>query len=121
MELQKRHYYQIAAGIIILILIGWLIVKNSKSSNQTPQDQTTNNSQTQQSQQQNSPSQVGNSMTGTLKLSDNLSKGNLMLVSSGHTTYLFTSRDFSSLVGQEVTVTYEGTPADFHLGNIVAK
>ncbi len=58
---------------------------------------------------------------GTLTASDNISKGNYKLQTSAHTIYIKTSRDFSSLLGKEVKVTYQGTIDSFNLGDIVAK
>ncbi len=62
-----------------------------------------------------------NTWEGTLKTSDNKAKGNLMLQTKDRVVYIKTSRDFSSLIGKEVTVTYNGTLDSFILGSIVAK
>lgn len=47
--------------------------------------------------------------TGTLKTSDDLVKGNLMVISNRGKLYIATNRDFSSLVNQEVSLNAEGT------------
>ena len=58
---------------------------------------------------------------GTLKASDNSKKGNLMLVTDKSTIYIYTSRDYSNLIGQQVNVSYEGTLNNFVLGDITPK
>ncbi len=63
---------------------------------------------------------------GFLKTSDNLSKGNLMLVETDVTSksgrnitiYLQTKRDFSPLLNKKVTVQFEGGPDQFVLKEI---
>lgn len=55
---------------------------------------------------------------GTLKSSNNPSKGNLMLVTSEKTIYIQTGRDFNQLLGKVVNVTYEGSLDNFVLGNV---
>ncbi len=62
-----------------------------------------------------------NTWEGTLKTSDNQAKGNLMLQTKDRVIYIKTSRDFSSLIGKQVTVTYNGTLGSFILGSIIAK
>ena len=60
-------------------------------------------------------------LQGTLKISDDLRRGNLMLVTSERAIYLFTSRDYSSLLDKQVTVEIEGTLENFRLVDIKAK
>jgi cytoskeletal protein RodZ len=64
-----------------------------------------------------------NTWIGTLHISDDASKGNLMLNldDSDTVVYIRTSRDFSALIGKDVNVTYEGTLENFKLVDIVAK
>lgn len=53
---------------------------------------------------------VGNvNASGTLKASDNAAKGNLVIDSSAGKIYIKTGRDFSSLIGKNVTLQAEGT------------
>ena len=59
--------------------------------------------------------------TGTLKTSDNSSKGSLMLLTKDYTIYIRTSRDYSALLGKTVSVSYKGTVNNFTLQDIVAK
>ena len=44
-----------------------------------------------------------------------------MLVTGSHTIYINTSRDYSSLIGSQVNVTYNGTLDSFGLVEITAK
>ncbi len=60
-------------------------------------------------------------ITGTLKASDNQDKGNLMLSTSSGPVYVHTSRDFSSLMGTDVTLTGTGSNTAFTLDNIASK
>ena len=57
-------------------------------------------------------------LKGILLLSDDLSKGNLLLVRLAGDIYLNTSRDFSHFLNQEVLVRIEGTPEKFRLIDI---
>ena len=57
-------------------------------------------------------------LEGTLWLSDNEARGNLMLINSTATVYVRTSRDFSSLVGKYVIVSIDGILENFVLLNI---
>jgi hypothetical protein len=59
-------------------------------------------------------------LTGKLQKS-NSSKGNLLLISDGHYIYIKTSRDFSSLIGKEVTATGTGTMESFRMSDIQEK
>jgi hypothetical protein len=58
------------------------------------------------------------SREGVLLTSDNPSRGNLMLKTQQSVFYLRTSRDFSSLIGKQATVTANGTVEQFSLMNI---
>ncbi len=66
--------------------------------------------------------------SGTLEVSDDLAKGNLMLVNQPGAKsatqpdrlYIKTQKDFSQLVGKKVLVDYLGTENSFNLANIVA-
>ncbi len=60
-------------------------------------------------------------ITGTLRASDNQVKGNLMLNTTSGPVYVRTSRDFSSLMNTEVTLTGTGSAVAFTLDNIAGK
>lgn len=51
--------------------------------------------------------------TGTLRASDNAARGNLMVESSSGKVYVSTGRDFSSLIGTQVTLNAEGSLNNF--------
>ena len=91
----------------------------SQDSNPTSTDQTGQTNSAAQNQAAPAPAQTP--WTGTLKGSDNIVKGNLMLVAPKTTIYIRTARDYSTLVGKKVVVTYKGTAESFVLDNIVAK
>jgi len=101
-------------------------VKNDSGDNQSPSTeiQKDNNPE---AENYNSPknstatSASGSKWTSTLQTSDNASKGKYMITVDGHKVYIHTSRDYSSLVGKEVNVSYQGTVDSFTLGDITAK
>lgn len=57
----------------------------------------------------------------TLLKSDDTATGSYMIMVSGHKIYLKTSRDFSSLMGKPVNVSYTGSLASFSLNDITAQ
>jgi len=116
-EIYKNPRFQAMAIIVVIIIVGWLVLKNPSQKAVAP---TINNNQ-EISAPQNSTQDVANSWEGALKLSNNPQKGNLMLKTQEYTIYIKTNRDFSSLVDKEVVVTYEGDLESFRLGDIKAK
>jgi len=66
-------------------------------------------------------SPTGDTWQGTLQASDNTQNGNYMITVSGRKIYLNTGRDYSSLVGKSVNVSYSGTLASFVLNDITAQ
>lgn len=56
---------------------------------------------------------------GTLLVSDNPTRGNLMLKTPTSNFYFRTSRDYSSLIGKSVTATGNGTTEQFSLTDII--
>ncbi len=56
---------------------------------------------------------------GTLLVSDNHTRGNLMLKTPTSNFYFRTSRDYSSLIGKSVTATGNGTTEQFSLTDII--
>jgi hypothetical protein len=128
--LQKRNY--LIAGIVALLVIGYFVFQGQEASApQTSEEQAsgenTNGEQIGSETNQNtnsSPNEdqtaadgdlfAGNvSATGTLRASDNPSRGNLVLDSNRGKIYVQTSRDFSSLLGKEVALDAEGTINSF--------
>ena len=67
------------------------------------------------------PATTGNSWQTTLMASDNKARGQYMITVDGHTIYIFSSRDYSALVGKPVNVHYTGTINSFQLGDITAQ
>lgn len=105
----------IIAVVVILIVVGFMIVQSKKKQTEGPAKKIDQNNQ-QQSQEQVS----GNFLEGTLKISNDQSRGNLMLelMNSDRIIYLRTSRDFSGLLNQLVAVQIEGTIDYFSLIDI---
>ncbi|HYV33539.1 MAG TPA: hypothetical protein VE973_01700 [Candidatus Limnocylindria bacterium] len=122
MTKKEKQIYITVIVVLVVVALVWLL--RAKPSDQT---QTQSDLEQQSSTQQDNNNtglkmpDATNTWTGTLKMSDNSKKGNLMLVTSDHTIYLKTSRNFSALIGKEVVVTYSGTTNSFVLGNITAK
>ncbi len=113
-------------AIVVLAIIAaviWFFARN-------PHEEAVPNSEAQKQEQQQASTpapaattttkQAGSSWEGVLKESNNRAKGNLMLATPERNIYLKTSRDFSSLIGKKVIVTYEGSLDSFVLGNITA-
>lgn len=121
MKKTVQKYWQVTFVIVILLIIGAIYETKQYREAGTP----TENTQTETNKATNSPVSTQEQKTtfweGTLKVSDNSSKGNIMLVTSERNIYMHTSRDFSSLYGKEVKVTYDGTLKGFTLKDIVAK
>lgn len=120
----KNPRVQAGLGLIVVILLGWWLAKTPAKNSPNPAQPDGN----QQNQQSETPKTEVKTATGTpanwegtLKLSDNLQKGNLMLVTADKKIYIHTSRDFSSLLEKQVVVTYEGTSDAFRLGDITEK
>ena len=115
--MKKRHqqYYTIVGAIILILLLFWLFRSKPAAAPSGTSD-ATKESQNQAAQP------TGAAQTdvwlGKLMASDSPSKGNLMLVTKDRTIYIKTSRDFSSLVGKNVRVSYEGSYQSFALGDI---
>lgn len=114
---KKQNQVYVTVAIIIVILGGIWFFKNKDEY--TP-SKANNSAETSTDKEQN-PMDSGTTWTGTLKKSDNASKGNLMLVTKDRTIYMQTSRDFSPLLDKEVSVSYEGDYTSFILGDIKAK
>lgn len=122
----KQTYGLIAVAIIVIILAYIYKSKSpsestTNSNNQpTTTQQNTQNSNTTTTTKATNQTSTQSVWTGTLKVSDNLSKGSLMLVNNEHTIYLRTGRDFSKLLNSEVKVSYQGTLEQFVLKDIVS-
>jgi len=122
MKLTKQQY--ITIGVVIVLIAAGIFLWQGKSKKDKPDTEATPISsswETDQGDGGQTITPVGNVLEGTLNLSDNKSRGNLMLKNASTTVYIYTSRDYSNLVGKEVKVIYDGTLDDFRLGDIVAK
>ena len=114
-----------------LIILGLVIilgiiqaVKNRDSSDNQPNEASDSQSNTPSGNNRENDTPVPSGeqkLQGSLKISDDLRRGNLMLVTSERAIYLFTSRDYSSLLDKQVTVEIEGTLENFRLVDIKAK
>lgn len=133
MEFLQKNLWYIIAGIVVIIIVALAITSNRNKDAQKTAGGNQNNEQTAsentanpqpQNQNTNTPQNVpanmaenlpvvtnsGNvSAIGTLKTSDNTAKANLMVESNKGKIYIATKRNFSSLLGQQVTLQAEGT------------
>ncbi len=120
MDKKTKQIIAWVGAIIIVIAIVWVIrVKqtNDNKDSQANEQQNTNTSQ--QEQKTIAPAKTNSDVwVGNLKASDTPSKGNLMLVTAERTIYIKTNRDYSSLVGKKVRVSYSGSWQNFVLGDI---
>lgn len=122
MQMSQNQRILVGAVVLVVIIGAWLIY--SGRHKQPAKEIEANQQQVPPSEKSTSSTKPtaldqANVLEGTLRNSDNTKKGNLMLVMENRTLYISTSRDFSALIGKKVKVTYEGTPEDFHLGDIV--
>lgn len=117
---KSQQYLLVIFAVVVLAAVVWWIQKPGPQSAPSTKDTVQTGSQNQNKQVTKSP-QSGTTIDGVLKKSDNAKKGNLMLVTSSRTVYIFTSRDYSELLDKSVTMSYEGTLDEFRLGDIVAK
>lgn len=141
---QNRNPLIIAAIVIILLVIYFA----TRGNTETGQQDQNSNQETSQNSNSNSegdeskkpaegsamtstskpatPAASGDAMTGNvtvtgkLMTTDNAAKGNLMVASDKGNVYITTGRDYSSLVGQNVTLTADGTMTAFTLMDIKA-
>jgi len=115
--MKKRDKKMLSAIVAILLLavIVWAAT-TKKGGNQTQ-----TNTPTGTNKKTTTTSATSGVWTGILKQSDNMSKGSIMLVTSSKTYYIQTSRNYSSLFGKEVNLSYEGSPSNFTVKQIVAK
>ena len=101
--------------IVILVVAGIMVFnRGDKEDAKSPENNTSEEQKSDQEQVK------GNVLEGTLKVSNDSTRGNLMLelLNSDRVIYLRTSRDFSSLVGKDVAVTIDGTMEKFSLIDI---
>lgn len=116
--MKKQTLYII--GIIILLAI-FFIFSNKKSENITSQNNSQINETASSSISSLQKATDSGTWEGLLKTSNNLKKGNLMLVTKDRTIYLKTNRNFSNLLEKTVLVNFEGNLDNFLLGNIFEK
>jgi hypothetical protein len=115
--MNKKVFLVIVAAAVILI--GWFVMgkKTPQSNSNTNTSQNSSNSNSSNNAQ--AAEESGNLLNGRLLLSNNKSRGNLMLETRANSVfYISTSRDFSTLVGKWVKVTFEGDINQFKLVNI---
>ncbi len=85
---------------------------------ETPSQENTNNSESQKQPATDTTKASSDIWSGNLKTSDATNKGNLMLITAERTIYIKTSRDYNSLIGKKVRVSYSGSLQSFVLGDI---
>ena len=133
----KRNtwYIVIAVVIVVAVVVGWLWRRNANaptlSGSPLPlasgllYSPAPSGSPGASVSPTGSSQPSGNSWEGKLQVSDNATRGSLLLMTqvNGRPTniYIRTARDFGALVGKDVIVTYDGTLDKFVLLNIVAK
>lgn len=139
-EHMNKEFFQknrglLIAGVIIIILIIISATRSSDNNTNSPVEQGQEQMQEQdgtsmlnEGETKNDNTSTSNSSTngqlvreGTLLVSDDSKQGNYMVRTSNSIFYIRTSRDFSSLVNKEVTMTAKGTVEMFSLVDIVAR
>ena len=120
MNINKNTQYLIG-GIVIILIAGFFLFSSSSVNDSGQQNKETSN-QTQNEGESTSEEETKLGMLeGILQISDDLKQGNLMLETADKKIYIFTSRDYSELFGQEVKVEIEGSMDSFTLINIAKK
>jgi hypothetical protein len=133
---EKNQNYLIA-GVIAVILVGVVYFASTRGDDDGQQNQNQNQQQQEQSNQPQSGENPANGETnnnqnsgqngqqegstttgdvsavGTLRVSDNPAKGNLMLESNRGKIYIATKRDYSGSVGKQVTLQASGDIKSF--------
>jgi hypothetical protein len=111
--MNKKVFFGIV--VIAVVVIAWFAMskKAPQSTNNTNTSQNSSNSNSSNNAQ--AAEETGNVLTGTLRTSNNKSRGNLMLVTDKQTIFISTSRDFGVLIGKSVKVTFEGDLNNFKL------
>jgi hypothetical protein len=117
MKDKQTLYIVLVIALVVIIGAIWHSRAKAPKSQVVPQDLNQNRAQQPQPAQPGS----GNFWEGTLKITDNPTKGNLMLATATASIYINTRRDYSSLVGKQVRISYDGTMQSFRLGDIVEK
>jgi len=122
MAMQKNTQY-IIGGIVILIIAGFFLFRTTPINDNVSPPQDGQSADQPQDKTEDEPGENTSLriMEGIIKISDDLKKGNLMLVSPDRTTYIFTSRDYSNLLDKEVKLEIEGDLENFTLIDIIAK
>ncbi len=121
MKISKNMQY-IGLAIVLVLIIAAIVYYRHKGTKTQAEPQSSDAAQSEQAAAAAQPASAGGSYwEGTLQLSNNPNKGNLMLTTATSTIYISTSRDFSDLIGKQVKITYQGTTSSFELGDITAK
>ncbi len=128
-----QKYWPIIVVVVVIVVGGYIATRHAKTNSTADQKNSAQNGSMQTALTQGHstitmapakaagkmmPPATGQIWQGTLEQSNNPAKGNLMLVTPDHTFYLRTSRDFSSLIGKKVNVSYSGSLTNFSLTNI---
>lgn len=128
---QERNSWYWAVMVVVGVVLGLLLWNKPQAPSRPVETAAPTGTTTQSSSQAPVPSSTpetpqgsGTKLQGRLYSSDNLDKGNLMLVISpegGRTqaVYIKTQRDFNALVGKSVEVRFSGTTDKFTLEDIV--
>lgn len=129
--LQNNPIYVIVGLLAVLTIVYFIATGGDNGNNDVAVDENTQETTGQNQPTENQPGTTpngqdtetqdngqvqgeGNIATkGTLRESDDAARGNLMVESSSGKVYVSTSRDFSSLVGKEVTLNAEGSLNSF--------
>ena len=127
-NIQLSKTNQVFLIIAAVVLIGAIIYSVNRDGEDTANQNTNQEASEQlldqngQSQEQNQNTQTSNAQgstagnvtaNGTLLASDNLSRGNLMVMSNLGKIYVSTARDFSGLLSKQVTLQAQGTINQF--------
>jgi hypothetical protein len=114
---QKQSYLFLAVAVLIALAVWFFRTKHSV--NETPAAAQANNAKQAASVPLSKTQTAPGVWLGTLKPSNKPSSGNYMLITTDREIYIKTSRDFSSLLGKQVYVTYQGDVSSFVLGDIL--
>lgn len=117
MEILKKNSGLILGLAIAGVVLGLVFLSNKPKPAVTPESGERVMIENTPKKTQETPEATDTELKleGKLEKSDNPGRGNLMLITKETRVYLYASKDFSGLVGKNVTVEAEGSIDNFRL------
>src|SRR3989338_4698424 len=107
----KLYYLMLAVGEFLVVFS--LVNKNKNEKNNMSVDENSINELVEIEPDSGNQNMTSNFIDGVLRFADDSNKGNLKLVSKDGDIYIRTSRDYSHLIGLQVSMLVNGTLDNF--------